>query len=100
MFHLFITLSYIIPNIYLFFRIKDLFINKGYKRLYILVYLLLAAIYPLMGRLDHEHLNLLMQVFSFVSGYILPFYLYLSLSDIRNIFTLNEKYILILVTFV
>jgi len=67
MFHLYITLAYIIPNIYVLFRIKDLFISKSYRLWYILVYLLIAAIYPLTERYT-------------VSGYILPFYLYLSLS--------------------
>lgn len=80
MFHVYITLAYIIPNIYLFFRIKDLFISKGYKRWYMLVYLLIAAIYPLFGRDNYQDMNLLMQGLTTVASYILPFYLYLFLS--------------------
>jgi predicted MPP superfamily phosphohydrolase len=80
MFHLYITLAYIIPNVYLFFRIMNLFISRGYKLWYTLVYLVLAAVYPLAeGRFDHD-MNGLMQVLSTLSGYILPFYLYLFLS--------------------
>jgi predicted MPP superfamily phosphohydrolase len=80
MFHLYITLAYIIPNIYVFFRIKDLFISKGFRLWYVIVYLLIAAVYPLAGRdTDHE-MNALMQALSTISGYILPFYLYLFLS--------------------
>ncbi len=80
MFHLYITLAYIIPNVYLFFRIMNLFISRGYKLWYTLVYLMLAAVYPLAGgRFSHDT-NGLMQVLSTLSGYILPFYLYLFLS--------------------
>ncbi len=80
MFHLYITLAYIIPNIYVFFRIMNLFISRGYKLWYTLVYLALAAVYPLAEiRFDHD-MNGLMQVLSTLSGYILPFYLYLFLS--------------------
>jgi hypothetical protein len=46
MFHTIITLAYIIPNIYVFLRIWQLFINKGYKIHYTLVYLLLVSFYP------------------------------------------------------
>jgi predicted MPP superfamily phosphohydrolase len=80
MFHLYITLAYIIPNIYVFFRIKDLFISKGYKLWYMLGYLLIAAIYPLTELYSHRDMNVLMQVLSTISGYILPFFLYLFLS--------------------
>lgn len=77
MFHLYITLAYLVPNIYLFFRIMNLFISKGYKTWYTLVYLILAAIYPLaMSDSESEW----MQVLSTLSGYILPFFLYLFLS--------------------
>jgi predicted MPP superfamily phosphohydrolase len=79
MFHLYLTLAYIIPNIYVFFRIKDLFISKGYRRWYTVVYLLLAALYPLAGRSDHERMNLFTQILATISDYMLPFCLYLFL---------------------
>jgi len=80
MFHLYITLAYIIPNIYVFFRIMNLFISKGYKRLYMVVYLLIAAIYPLAGRGNNDNANFFLQGLSTFSNYILPFYLYLFLA--------------------
>ncbi|UCG28495.1 MAG: hypothetical protein JSV24_03800, partial [Bacteroidales bacterium] len=80
MFHLIITLAYIIPNIYVFFRIMNLFISKGYRILYTIVYLGLAVIYPLTGLSPGEDMNILMKILSTLSGYILPFYLYLFLS--------------------
>ena len=46
MFHTMITLAYIIPNIYVFVRICQLFINKGYRLQYTLIYILIALIYP------------------------------------------------------
>jgi predicted MPP superfamily phosphohydrolase len=79
MFHLYITLAYIIPNIYVFFRIKDLFISKGYRIWYLAIYLLLAIIYPLSVRFSNEAMNPFWQALSAVSGYLLPFFLYLFL---------------------
>jgi len=80
MFFLFISLAYLIPNIYVFFRIRSLFISKGYKNWYLLVYLLIALIYPLFGRAAYEHMNFPIQVMYTISTYLLPFYLYLFLS--------------------
>ena len=80
MFFFYISLAYIIPNIYLLFRIRQLFISKGYRNWYLLVYLLIAAIYPLFGRSAYEHMNFLSQVMYAISSYLLPFYLYLFLA--------------------
>lgn len=80
MFHLYITLAYIIPNIYVFFRLKDLFISKGYRLWYLIIYLLLAVIYPLSERFSDKEINPFMQGLITICGYILPFYLYLFLS--------------------
>jgi uncharacterized protein len=80
MFRLYITLAFILPNIYVFFRIKDLFISKGYKLWFLLVYLLIVAIYPLLGSFPGRDMNLISRLLSFLSDYILPFYLYLFLS--------------------
>lgn len=80
MFHFYLTLAYTIPNIYVFFRINHLFIGKGYKLLYTLIYILLAAVYPLSRYLPGNEMNVAMQILDTVSGYLLPFYLYLFLS--------------------
>ena len=80
MFHLYLSLAYTIPNIYVFFRINHLFIGKGYKLWYTLIYVLLAAVYPLTRYLPDNEMNLAIQILDTVSGYLLPFYLYLFLS--------------------
>jgi uncharacterized protein len=80
MFHLYITLVYIIPNIYVFFRIKNLFISKKYRRWYIAVYLLLALIFPVSQNFLRHNSDFISQFFTTVAGYILPFFLYLFLS--------------------
>ena len=80
MFHLFILLAYLILTGYPFFRIKKLLINESYKRWYVLIYLLLAAIFPLVGQLWRLDRNSLILALSDISGYILPFYLYLFLN--------------------
>ena len=80
MFFLYISLAYIIPNVYIFFRIRNLFISKGYRQWYLLIYLLIAFVYPLFGRSAYEHMNLPLQAMYTISSYLLPFYLYLFLS--------------------
>lgn len=79
MFHTIISLAYIIPNIYVFIRIWKLFINKGYKIHYTLIYLFFASIYPVSNFLN-ENVNGFIRIFlSVLANYILPFYLYLFL---------------------
>jgi len=80
MFFFYVTLAYIIPNIYVFFRINYLFIGKGYKLWYTLIYVLLVAVYPLTRYLPDNEMNLAIQILDTISGYLLPFYLYLFLS--------------------
>ena len=80
MFHTILTLSYIIPNIYLFTRIWNLFISKDQKIYYILIYLLLFLVYPV-SNLSHEEGTILgARVLSVIADYLLPFFLYLFLS--------------------
>jgi len=79
MFHLYIALAYIIPSVYLYFRIKSLFIGKQYRWLYTLIYLLIAVLYPLVDRISEHSMNPLIRILSTVSGYLLPFFLYLFL---------------------
>lgn len=77
MFFLYITLSYILLNIYVFIRIRNLFISKGYRGLYLLVYLLLIVIYPLVGRAGNGQANFLIKGLSSFSNNFLTFSLYL-----------------------
>jgi predicted MPP superfamily phosphohydrolase len=77
-FHSIITLAYTIPNIYLFLRIGQLFIEKDYKIRYTIIYLLIVSIYPasnLTGGWEAGHIFL-----TGIAGYLLPFYLYLFLT--------------------
>ena len=80
MFHFYLTLTYLIPNIYVFFRIKHLFISKGYKLWYTVIYLLLAAFYPVSVNLSDHGSGFFMQLISTAAGYLLPFYLYVFLA--------------------
>ncbi len=80
MFHTIITTAYIIPNIYVFLRIWQFFINKGYKLFYTFIYLLLASVYPVSNLFSEESAGLMATIFTTIGNYILPFYLYLFLS--------------------
>ena len=80
MFHFYITLAYILPNIYVFFRIKNLFIAREYRRWYIPAYLLLASVYPVSQNFLRHNSDFVSQFFTTAAGYILPFFLYLFLS--------------------
>ncbi len=80
MFHFYLTLAYVIPNIYVFFRINHLFISKGYKLWYTITYLLLAAVYPVAENFLGHGSNLFAQLLLTVSGYLVAFFLYVFLS--------------------
>lgn len=79
MFHTIVNLAYIIPNIYVFLRIWKLFINKGYKLYYTLIYVLLALIYPVSNFFSEGDSGFLATVLMSTGNYIVPFYLYLFL---------------------
>jgi len=78
MFHTILTLSYIVPNIYLFTRIWQLFIRKDQKIYYTLIYLLLFLVYPV-SNLYHEGTALGTRFLSAIADHLLPFFLYLFL---------------------
>ena len=80
MFHTIITTAYLLPNIYVFLRLWQLFINKRYKIHYTLIYLLLAIIYPVSNLFNRRNAGILADIFDKMGNYILPFYLYLFLS--------------------
>lgn len=84
-----INIAYVLPNIYLFFRIGKIFINKGYRLLYAVIYLLLVSIYPLSNVFSESDASEFISIFICTGNYILTFYLYLLLFvltfDIFNI---------------
>ncbi len=79
MFHLYITLGYFIPTVYLFIRIWHLFITKGYQVFYGIVFIAIAAIAPL-ARYWSSGPDSLREILNMVSGYLVPFILYLFLT--------------------
>lgn len=79
MFHTIITLAYTIPNIYLFLRIRRLFITKRQKHSYDISYILIALIYPLSNLFSDADNSLAADIITMVADYLLPFYLYLFL---------------------
>src|SRR5665647_549126 len=92
MFHTIITLAYTIPNIYVFLRIWQLFINKGSKVHYTLIYFLLASIYPVSNFIFEDNSGIPGGFLISAANYILPFYLYLFLSVlILDIFLLANR---------
>jgi predicted MPP superfamily phosphohydrolase len=80
MFHTFLTLGYILPNIYLFLRIGQLFITKGFRFYYALVYLFIAAFFPLINLFARESDGFLSLVLLKTANFLVPFYLYLFLA--------------------
>lgn len=79
MFHTIFTLAYILPNIYVFLRIGQLFISKKDRLIYALVYLLLALAYPVNNTFIESDTELKYNLVTLIARYILPFYLYLFL---------------------
>jgi predicted MPP superfamily phosphohydrolase len=79
MFHTIITLVYVIPNIYVLLRTNQLFISKGYRFLYTLIYLFIALFFPLVNLMPHGEPGIFYQFLESISGYLLPFYLHLFL---------------------
>lgn len=96
-FHTILTLSYLIPNIYLFVRIWQIYINKEHRLWFVLIYLLLFLIYPVSILLGEDGAGLVAKTFGFIAGYILPFFLYLFLfvllTDLFLLFNLIFKII-------
>ena len=75
-----ITLVYIVPNIYLCLRIMQLFINKEHRFKYLLIYLLIALVYPVSNLSGQNDTGFLANAINVTGGYLLTFYLYLFLS--------------------
>ena len=89
-----IMLAYLIPNIYIFFRIWKLFIIKKHILAYILIFIGIASIFPLSTYIGYTPVRRSLDV---ISTYLLPFYLYLFLTvlafDIFLLFNLFFKFL-------
>ncbi len=79
MFHTIIFLSYTIPAIYLFVRIWQLFIPRGSRLFYVLIFAILFSIYPANMLLFEGDEGKASQILEITSGYLLSFFLYLFL---------------------
>src|SRR5665647_1061353 len=79
-FHTIATLAFVIPNVYLFLRIGQLFINKGYRLQYPLIYLFIVALYPFLSFILTGKSGFVFDILSWIYSYYLPFYLYMFLS--------------------
>ncbi|HLN22332.1 MAG TPA: metallophosphoesterase [Bacteroidales bacterium] len=77
MFHTIITLSYLIPGIYLFARLWQLFIPREYALLYIAIFALIFSVYPLGNSLNERSIT--GDAIRTLSGWLLPFLLYVFL---------------------
>ncbi|HLP72011.1 MAG TPA: hypothetical protein VK155_03850, partial [Bacteroidales bacterium] len=78
-FHTIITLSYLIPGLYIFVRVWQLFIPRRHILHYILVYGILFAIYPLQN-LAGDSGSRIREILGIFSGYLIAFMLYVFLS--------------------
>ena len=89
-----IMLMYLIPNIYIFFRIWRLFIIKKYTFAYIAIYISIVLIFPLSNMIEYAPVRHYLDV---VSTYLFPFYLYLFLGTLTfDIFLLFNLFFKIL----
>ena len=79
MFHTILTVSYLLPNIYLFLRIRQLFIPRRSFFIYAFIYLLIASLYPLSNLYGDGSSALIFRILESLSGYLLPLYLYIFL---------------------
>lgn len=74
-----LTLGYLIPGIYLFVRIWNLFIPGKYRWPYIILFAILFLIYPISSLAGEDGAGILSDVTGKISEYLLPFFLYLFL---------------------
>ena len=77
-FHTILILAYTIPNIYVFLRMLKLFISRELSIWFVIIYLLIATIYPVSNSMPEG--SALATALEYVTGYLLPFNLYLFLS--------------------
>jgi len=76
MFHTILTLSYIIPGVYLFVRIWQLFIPRIYRIWYVLIYAILFSVYPVSNLLGKAGSGTAARISDEIANYLLPFFLY------------------------
>jgi len=75
MFHTIMLISYLIPGLYLFLRIRQLFISTEHRLVFTLTFAFLFSIYPL-GNYFNGSAGRILDI---ISGYLLPLFLYVFL---------------------
>ncbi|MEI6275335.1 MAG: metallophosphoesterase [Prolixibacteraceae bacterium] len=76
MFHTFIALAYLLPNIYIFLRLGKLFISRENRFYYAIVYLMIALIFPVVSLNSNHNWGYI----GVAANYLLPYFLYLFMS--------------------
>ena len=79
MFGLIFAFVCIVPNVYLFLRIRKLFVEKQHRWIYGLAYMILVLVYPVNSFLVETSDELLYNPISLTARYILPYYMYVVL---------------------
>jgi predicted MPP superfamily phosphohydrolase len=93
MFGLIFSLAVTIPNVYVFLRLRKLFINKGYRVYYLLLYLMFIGIYLFISSYPNGYKGFLTGILTPIARYILAYYLYLFLSVLMiDILLLVNRY--------
>ena len=94
MFFIIITIVYILPLIYVFFRIKRHFIPKKHLPIYMLLFLILVLLYPLTNFFFDGFFRALADEFIIIGAYSAVFFLYLLLSLLLfDIFLLLNRFL-------
>lgn len=79
MFRIYLMLTYLLPGIYVFFRVYKEFISPGYKWHFSVIFVLLFLIFPLSGFFNPSESGAIQKSLAKISGYLLPFFLYIFL---------------------
>jgi predicted MPP superfamily phosphohydrolase len=80
MFHTIITLSYIIPSVYLFIRFWQFYVEKKHRLWYVVTFAFLFLLYPVSGLFDDRAAGGFGNIIVTISNHLLPLFLYLFLS--------------------
>jgi len=79
MFLFIVLVIYSLPNIYVYFRIKKLFTNDGYKKVFTVFYILFVLAFPMAEVLSHNTSSSWVKYFLLFAYYSVAFLLYLFL---------------------
>lgn len=77
MFHTILTISYLIPSVYLFIRIWQLFIPREWRLAYVIIYAIFFLVYPISNLAGGGDTGFAARITEAVANYLLPFFLYL-----------------------